>query len=112
MVASKAAYRTFNEDMGSLMVRIDDSVITAQTLESRLAGERQVEICPRAKLTPSAHDFLRDQSIEVIRRATDGQPPVAAPQRSAAGVPAPAARRDSSRRDPGNSKIARAHWIL
>ena len=81
------------------MVRIDDSVITAQTLESRLAGERQVEICPRAKLTPSAHDFLRDQSIEVIRRATDGQPPVAAPQRSAANIPAPAARRDSSRRD-------------
>ena len=75
------------------MVRIDDSVITAQTLESRLAGERQVEICPRAKLTPSAHDFLRDQSIEVIRRATDGQPPVAAPQRSAANIPAPAARR-------------------
>ena len=43
------------------MIRIDDAVITAQTLESRLAGERQVELGPAAKLTPSAQDFLRVQ---------------------------------------------------
>ena len=28
------------------MIRIDDAVITAQTLEGRLEGERQVEIGP------------------------------------------------------------------
>ncbi|MBT3346478.1 MAG: dihydrodipicolinate synthase family protein [Gemmatimonadetes bacterium] len=52
------------------MVRIDDSLITAQTLESRLTdGESQVEICPRAKLTPSALDLLRDRQIQLIKRA-------------------------------------------
>ncbi len=67
------------------MVRIDDSVITAQTLEGRLSGEREIEICPRAKLTPSAHDFLRDQGIEVVRREAGGQ--VSAPSPRQAPTP-------------------------
>ncbi|SVC74954.1 uncharacterized protein METZ01_LOCUS327808, partial [marine metagenome] len=34
--------------------------VTAQLLASRLGdGDRQVEICSRAKIPPSAHDFLR-----------------------------------------------------
>jgi len=67
------------------MVRIDDSVITAQTLEGRLSGEREIEICPRAKLTPSAHDFLRDQGIEVVRREAGAQ--VSAPSPRQAPTP-------------------------
>ena len=50
------------------MVRIEDSVITAQILQEKVGTDQQVEICPRAKLTPSAHDLLRDRSIEVFRR--------------------------------------------
>ena len=57
------------------MIRIDDAVITAQTLESRLAGERQVEIGPGAKLTPSAQDFLRVQGVEAVRREAGRQAP-------------------------------------
>lgn len=57
------------------MIRIDDAVITAQTLESRLAGERQVEIGPGAKLTPSAQDFLRVQGVELVRREVGSQAP-------------------------------------
>ena len=74
------------------MVRIDDSVITAQTLEGKLSGDRQVEICPRAKLTPSAQDFLRDQGVEVIRReAGKGQAPSSpVSQQATAPVAAPA----------------------
>ena len=50
------------------MVRIEDSVITAQVLQEKLGNDQQVEICPRAKLTPSAHDFLRERSIDVFRK--------------------------------------------
>tara|TARA_B100001250_G_scaffold136348_2_gene116737 strand:+ start:4576 stop:5751 length:1176 start_codon:yes stop_codon:yes gene_type:complete len=50
------------------MVRIEDSVITAQVLQDKLGNEQQVEICPRATLTPSAHDFLRERSIEIFQR--------------------------------------------
>ncbi len=50
------------------MVRIDDSVITAQVLQDKLGTDGEVEICPRAKLTPSALDLLRERGIEVIRR--------------------------------------------
>ena len=65
------------------MIRIDDSVITAQVLQDRLGTERSVEICPRAKLTPSALDLLRERGIEVMRRAADS---------AGDAAPAPAAR--------------------
>ena len=71
------------------MIRIGDSVITAQTLEERLSGERQVEICPRAKLTPSAQDFLRDQGVEVIRHEAGKQAPQS-PLEPRKTAPAPA----------------------
>ena len=50
------------------MIRIDDSVVTAQVLQDRLGSERAVELCPRAKLTPSALDLLRERDIEIVRR--------------------------------------------
>ena len=50
------------------MVRIDDSVVTAQVVENRLGDERTVEICPRATLTPSAQDYIRTHKIQVMRR--------------------------------------------
>ena len=49
------------------MTRIDDSVVTAQVLEDRLGeGERQVEISPWSKLTPSAQDYLKERRIEIV----------------------------------------------
>jgi dihydrodipicolinate synthase/N-acetylneuraminate lyase len=59
------------------MTRIDDPVITAQTLEQKLGGQRQVEICPRATLTPSAHDLIRARQIEVVRREAGSAPAMA-----------------------------------
>ena len=50
------------------MIRIDDSVVTAQVLQDILGSERVVELCPRAKLTPSAFDLLRERGIEIVRR--------------------------------------------
>ena len=71
------------------MVRIDDSVITAQTLEGRISDEREIEICPRAKLTPSAHDFLRDQGIEVVRREAGGQALVSSSRQPSTPIASP-----------------------
>ncbi len=71
------------------MLRIDDSVITAQTLEGRLSGEREIEICPRAKLTPSAHDFLRDQGIEVVRREAGGRASATSPRQAPTPIAPP-----------------------
>ena len=76
------------------MIRIDDAVITAQTLEGRLEGERQVEIGPGAKLTPSAQDLLRVQGVEIVRREAGGQAP---PTTTLAPAPAPAVPRAAGR---------------
>ena len=75
------------------MIRIDDAVITAQTLEGRLAGERQVEIGPGSKLTPSAQDFLHAQGVEIVRGEAGEVPttPTSVP------APAPAAPRAAGR---------------
>ncbi|HCV25293.1 MAG TPA: dihydrodipicolinate synthase family protein [Candidatus Latescibacteria bacterium] len=86
------------------MVRIDDSLITAQTLETRLSGnERQVEICPGAKLTPSALDLLRARQIQVVKRTAHGSS-APAPQASVqqpAGVPEAPGGTERSRRFSG-----------
>ena len=75
------------------MIRIEDSVITAQTLEGSLAGEKHVEICSRAKLTPSAQDFLRDQGVEVVRREAGGEAPRSPVVRQADPVAVPGSRK-------------------
>jgi 4-hydroxy-tetrahydrodipicolinate synthase len=50
------------------MLRIDESVITARILQDRLQGEVEVEICPRATVTPLAMDYVRDRGIQLVRR--------------------------------------------
>jgi 2-dehydro-3-deoxy-D-pentonate aldolase len=85
------------------MVRIDDPVVTAQLLASRLGdGDRQVDICPKAKITPSAHDFLRARGVEVMpggsRAAGSPSGPGGAGSRTAKpGVPAAPGSSDRSR---------------
>jgi 2-dehydro-3-deoxy-D-pentonate aldolase len=70
------------------MRRIDEPVITAQLLEEKLKGEKQVEISPRAKLTPSALDYLRGHAVEVVRREAGS----AAPPQVASQPPAPSGK--------------------
>ena len=66
------------------MLRIDDSVITAQILQDRLQGALEVEVCPRATVTPLAIDYLRDHGIQLVRReATSAPPPGPAPAEAA-----------------------------
>jgi len=90
------------------MVRIDDPVVTAQLLASRLGdGDRQVDICPRAKITPSGHDFLRARGVEVVaggsrRGAASGAAPGQSMVRSTIpGVPAAPGSSERSRRFSG-----------
>ena len=68
------------------MVRIDDSVVTAQVLQDKLGADKEVEICPRAKLTPSALDFLRERGVEVVRRDAGAARTVSAPRAPASAV--------------------------
>ena len=69
------------------MTRIDDSVVTAQVLQDKLGSERVVELCPRAKLTPSAIDFLRERDVEIVRREADSfdRDSIGSPAASASG---------------------------
>ena len=82
------------------MVRIDDPVVTAQLLEGRLGeDDRQVEISPRATVTPSARDLLRARGIEVVPPSQGASS--SAPGPPPAGVPAPPGGTERSRRFSG-----------
>ena len=82
------------------MARIDDPVVTAQLLEGRLGeNDRQVEISPRSKVTPSARDLLRARGIEVVPPSQGASSP--APGPPPAGVPAPPGGTERSRRFSG-----------
>lgn len=48
-------------------VVFDETIITAELLNSRIKGASRVRIAPRAIVTPSARDFLRTRGIEPIR---------------------------------------------
>ena len=70
------------------MVRIDDPVITARLLEGRLGeDDRQVQISPASKVTPSARDLLRARGIEVVPGSEGGAAPGA--EATPGGVPSP-----------------------
>ena len=62
------------------MIRIDDPVVTEQLLKDKLGQGREVEICPRAKLTPLALDYLAANGVQVSRKESDtGSPRTSAP---------------------------------
>ncbi len=52
------------------MIRIDDPVVTEQLLKDKLGAQREVDICPRAKLTPLALDYLAANRVVVTRKAS------------------------------------------
>lgn len=83
------------------MVRIDDPVVTARLLEGRLGeDDRQVEISPASKVTPSARDLLRARGIEVVPGSGGGATP-GADAAPADGVPSPPGGTVRSRRFSG-----------
>ena len=59
-------------------MRIDEAVITGQVLEEKLKGEKQLEISPQAKLTPSALDYVRAYGVQVVRQEAASLPEVPA----------------------------------
>ena len=64
------------------MIRIDDPVVTEQLLKDKLGTQREVEICPRAKLTPLALDYLAANRVAVTRKdAAPAGPRTSAPSR-------------------------------
>ena len=82
------------------MVRIDDPVVTAQLLETRLGeDDGQVEISPGSKLTPSARDLLRARGIEVVPRPVAGPGP--RPENPPSSVAASPGGTERSRRFSG-----------
>jgi 4-hydroxy-tetrahydrodipicolinate synthase len=72
------------------MTRIDEPVVTGQILQERLKDGREVELDPRAKLTPSALDYLRAHQVQVVRREA-GVAAAAPTTPSAAPAPTPRA---------------------
>jgi len=48
---------------------IREKVITAELLAARVQGVRRVQVQPRAVLTPSARDYLRQHALECLREA-------------------------------------------
>ena len=62
------------------MIRIDDPVVTEQLLKDKLGTGREVEFCPRAKLTPLALDYLAANRVQVSRKeSATGAPRTSAP---------------------------------
>ncbi len=89
------------------MIRIDGSVITFDLLRDKLGDEKEVEVCPRAKVTPLAKDYLRDKGVTLTTRDLKTNPrpvqasPVAPAAQPALTSPVPAHRTaaDASGRD-------------
>src|SRR5262245_29672975 len=46
---------------------LNDKVISAATLTDRLNGIQRVIVAPRAVVTPSARDLLKDKNVTVVR---------------------------------------------
>lgn len=68
-------------------MRIDEAVVTGQMLEDRLKGETRLEVSSRAKLTPSALDYVRAHGVDVVRQDAAATVPPAA-KAPTAGPPA------------------------
>lgn len=60
------------------MIRIDDKVISMGVLKDKLGNETELEICPRAKVTPLAKDYLRDKGVTISARDLNENPRPAA----------------------------------
>jgi len=50
-------------------LELEDRLVTLASLEGRLEGIRQLVVLPKAVVTPSVRDELRDKKIELVRQA-------------------------------------------
>jgi hypothetical protein len=50
---------------------LDERVVTMAAIKDRLQGIRQVRLCPKAVITPSARDEFRKRGIVVERRSAE-----------------------------------------
>lgn len=73
------------------MIQMNDAVITVEMLVSKLAGAKEVNLCPHSRLTPMAQDYVREQGIRVTRETAPRQAPAEKP------APAPVAGRAKGR---------------
>ena len=77
------------------ILHIGEMVVTDQVLRQRHAGQAEVLVAPRAVVTPSGWDYLRDQRLQLRRGDVRGprqhpQAPASSPQAGpAAGGAAP-----------------------
>jgi len=57
-----------------LPVQIADQIVTQALLAEAVNGSNQVRIGPKAILTPSARDFVKQRGIQIIREASAAKP--------------------------------------
>jgi len=75
--ASAAAAPTAKPTPGE--VTIGAAVVTGELLEKSIGGAKKVRIAPKAILTPSARDFIRQRGLEIVREtAPSAKAPAAA----------------------------------
>lgn len=67
------------------------NILTMRDAQSAVAaGATQVRVCEKCVITPSAHDFLRQNEIELVTGSAVAAAPAPAPKPAAAAAPAPA----------------------
>lgn len=48
-------------------LELEDQLVTLATIEGRLNGIQQLVVSPKAVVTPSVRDELRDKNVEFVR---------------------------------------------
>jgi hypothetical protein len=69
--APEAKTETLNSQPSTINVR--EAIITGDLLSENVNGHGVVQIAPKAILTPSAQDWLRNRKVEVVRGETKTQ---------------------------------------
>ena len=65
------ALESASKDCPTNVLTIDDRLVTLATIEKKIEGIKQLEVKPKAVVTPAVFDLLRDKSIQ-LRRTANG----------------------------------------
>lgn len=49
-------------------LELEDRLVTLASIEGRLEGIKQLVVLPKAIVTPSVRDELRDKNVELVRQ--------------------------------------------
>ncbi len=55
-------------DKASSTLKIDKRLVTLATIEGQLEGIQKLVVLPKAVVTPSVRDELRDKKVELVRQ--------------------------------------------